>query len=366
MSKKDFFNDLAEFQKALAELQKALKEKTVQPKSVNWDDVVGLEEAKAELIDAIETPYKHPQLYRAYGRKPTRGVLLYGPPGCGKTMLGKAAATALGDPDGFIYVKGPELLNKWVGETEERIRNLFQRTRQYQVDTRRRAIIFLDEADALLSYRGKNIMADIAVPAFLTEMDGIEDSGAVVLLSTNRSNDLDPAVVRDGRVDRRVHVGRPKKKDALKMFEAHFKDIPMWKNLDAAPLAAREMFAERRVLFDVHMKDGRVVPMRVSDVVNGAAVASVAERAKSTALQRDVKCNFKTASGVTKQDVVDAVDALAKSLTGVSHAEPLYELVGDDPVARIVARDGRAMRRAPDGGKVIHMTPMLKEREVSP
>src|SRR5208283_4208865 len=169
--------------------------------------------------EAIELPFTHKDIFAHYNKKPPKGLLLYGPPGCGKTLVGKATTNSLANifgakaiSSGFIYVKGPEILNMYVGESGRRIREIFQRGRKHFDKYKFPAVIFIDEAEAVLSERGTSRSSDVdktIVPMFLSEMDGLDENHAIVMLATNRPKMLDPAVVREGRVDRHIKVSRP-------------------------------------------------------------------------------------------------------------------------------------------------------------
>lgn len=217
---------------------------------VKWEDIGGLEVAKADMVEAIEVPHRHKELFAYYGKKQIKGILLSGPPGCGKTMLGKAAARALADiygaagsRTGFLYVKGPEILNQYVGQTEQTIRDMFFDAKRHKEEHGYPAIIFLDEADAILAARGtRNIgIGNTIVPQFLTEMDGMDESGAIVIIATNRPDVLDPAIVRDGRIDRKVAVVRPNEQNACAILEMNFAKVPLAKGLSrlSSPLKLR-------------------------------------------------------------------------------------------------------------------------------
>lgn len=197
-----------------------VKPEPPQFQRVRWDEIAGCSEAKAELQDMILSISGGDKYFEAYGMKAPKGFMLYGPPGNGKTLLSKAVATAL--DGGFVYMGATELLNMYVGETESRIRGLFQQARAFKASTGRPSVIALDEADALLGKRGTGISSDTnktIVPAFLTEMDGLADSGAIVMLMTNRPDTLDEAAIRDGRIDRKIHIGLPNPQDQRDILE---------------------------------------------------------------------------------------------------------------------------------------------------
>lgn len=304
---------------------------------VTWDDIGGCEKAKAAMIEAIELPIKHADLYRRYNKKATKGVLLYGPPGTGKTLLGKAAATSISETHGgkgkdtnFIYVKGPELLNKWVGNTEASIRELFHRAREHKKKHGYAAILFIDEADALLGLRGENhtsVISSTVVPQFLSEMDGLEDSGAMVLLSTNRPDSLDPAVVRDGRVNFKVRVERPSAKEASHIFKIHFRDVPLVAGLsqeEAINTCVGYLYNEMLSYYQFRLHDGSTRDFCLAHMVNGAMIAEIVNRATSRAIARDIQANT-SGSGVSADDLMKVVVEVYVSNYDLNHKEALRE-----------------------------------------
>lgn len=280
--------------------------------NTSWDEIAGLEDAKDQLVEALELPYQHPEIYKFYNMTPPKGVLLFGPQGCGKTLCAKAAASSLAKThgkenfqSGFIYVKGPELLSKWVGQAEENVRALFVRGREHYEKHGYPALLFIDEADAILPMRGTGKSSDVEntiVPQFLSEMDGLEDSHVMVLLATNQPKRLDPAVVREGRVDRHVKINRPTAKNAVEYFRIHMRGMPVIKGVDPeelANIAANELFATNRVLYRVtHRQTAEI--FRLADAVTGAMIAGVVAQAKSIAMKRDL--GAKKPKGVTPDD----------------------------------------------------------------
>lgn len=316
---------------------------------VSWDDIGGLEDVKRELREAIEEPIRERGIYARYGRKPTRGILLYGPPGCGKTMLGKAAATALAETHGasaratgFQYVKGPELLNKFVGASEENIRAVFAGARAHRAREGYPAIVFIDEADALMGRRGAGRfdgMERTIVPQFLAEMDGLEDAGAMVLLATNRADSLDPAIVRDGRIDRKIHVRRPNEREAEAIFAQHLRGRPTAKRHSEASLAAeaaRGLFLDLHALYMVRTKSGSDRRFALRELVNGAMIAGIVERATQRAIRREIAGD--APRGIAPDDIVASVEATVEENRGLEHAAELAEFVGAIGDAIEVAR----------------------------
>ncbi len=212
-----------------------LREVLVEVPEVHWDDIGGLDDVKQQLREAVEWPLKHPEVFEKMGIRPPRGILLYGPPGCGKTLLAKAVATESGA--NFIAIKGPEILSKWVGESEKAIREIFRRARQVAP-----AVIFFDEIDAIAPARGfrydSSGVTDRIVNQLLAEMDGIQTlKNVVVIGATNRADIIDPALLRPGRFDRIIYVPPPDKKARLEILKVHTRKVPLDKDVDLERIA---------------------------------------------------------------------------------------------------------------------------------
>jgi len=302
---------------------------------ITWGDIGGLENAKRMMREAVEYPILHQEIYTRYNKKPIKGVLLYGPPGCGKTMLGKAAATAVanlhgGTKGGFLYIKGPELLNKWVGETEAQIRSIFAVARRYHEENGIPALIFIDEADAILSKRGSGRSSDMEktmVPMFLAEMDGLDKSSALVVLATNRSDKLDSAVVRDGRVDRKIKITRPTPESTAEIFALNLVDLPFANGEaveDLAEFAAQQLFDPKRVLYQMQAKSGNIHEIRMEHAINGGMIVSAVDQATSRAIAREMEA--KKESGLAKVDLAAAINDLYLQNADLDHHELLVEV----------------------------------------
>jgi ATP-dependent 26S proteasome regulatory subunit len=287
----------------------AKPKKVSVPKSmprVLWSEVGGVDKAKRELIEAIETPKRFPDLFRGYGSNMPKGVELFGPPGCGKTLIAKACVTMMADLRGsevvhesaFIYVKGPEILDKYVGEAESKIRKMCEAARQHFKEHGYNAILFIDEADAVLMRRGSNRSSDVdktIVPMFLAEMDGMDTGGPFLLLATNMPNNLDEAVVRPGRIDRSIEVPRPNLDSSFDIFKIHLSKVPLHPEL-AMDLAALQATKHLFQHTDHCHKN-----------VSGALIANVVQRAAMSALAQDVAKGRSSPSGITLDDLTSAM-----------------------------------------------------------
>lgn len=214
----------------------AIREVFVEVPDVHWEDVGGLSAVKARLVEAVEWPLKYPHLFQKAGVKPPKGILLNGPPGCGKTLIAKAVANE--SKVNFISIKGPAVLSKYVGESERAVREVFQKGRQASP-----CIIFFDEIDALVPVRSggssDSHVAERVLSQFLAEFDGIDElKGVLVLAATNRADMLDPAVLRPGRFDDIVEIGLPNQQDREEVFKVHLANKPLDKDVEIARLAA--------------------------------------------------------------------------------------------------------------------------------
>lgn len=212
----------------------AMREVFVEVAHVRWEDIGGLKTAKQELIEAVEWPMKYPEMFEAVNTTPPKGILLFGPPGTGKTMLAKAVASE--SEANFISIKGPELLSKYVGESEKAVRDTFRKAKQAAP-----TVIFFDEIDAMAPERGSSIDVNVTervVSQILTEIDGVEElKDVVVIAATNRPDIIDPALLRPGRFDRLIYVKPPDKEGRRKIFEIHILGKPLADDVDLNLLA---------------------------------------------------------------------------------------------------------------------------------
>ena len=225
-----------DFKSALKEIQpSALREVLVQVPNVKWDDVGGLDDVKQELKEAVEWPLKHPEKFEKFGVRPPKGTLLYGVPGTGKTLLAKAVASE--SEANFISIKGPELLSKWVGESEQGVREVFRKAKQTAP-----TVIFFDEIDSIASTRSANDsdsgVTKRVVNQLLTEMDGLEElEDVAIIAATNRPDILDAGLMRPGRFDRHIKVDLPNEDARLSIFKVHTEGMPLAVDVSLEKLA---------------------------------------------------------------------------------------------------------------------------------
>ena len=222
------------FMEALKEIEpSAIREVFVEVPDVKWEDVGGLEDVKRRLMEAIEWPLKYPDLFSKANTNPPKGILLYGPPGTGKTLVAKAVANE--SEVNFISIKGPQLISKFIGESEKGIREIFRKAKQASP-----CILFFDELDAIVPIRSGGDVTHVTervISQFLTEMDGMEElKGVVILGATNRLDIIDPAVLRPGRFDLLLELPIPDEKTRLEIFKIHTKGKPLDKSVDLKEL----------------------------------------------------------------------------------------------------------------------------------
>jgi transitional endoplasmic reticulum ATPase len=268
----------------------AIREVFVEIPDVGWQDVGGLGSVKDRLMEAVQWPLKYPHLFEKAGIKPPKGILLSGPPGCGKTLMAKAIANE--SEVNFISAKGPALLSKYVGESEQAVREVFRKARQASP-----CIIFFDEIDALVPVRSAvssdSHVAERVLSQFLMELDGIEElKGVLVLGATNRSDILDPAVLRPGRFDEAVEILLPDEEDRREIFEIHLKNKPVAPRVSSTSLASK------------------------TEGFSGADIAGVCHKAALRALRRAVEQEAGIAGGktiklqVTNEDLLSSMEEI--------------------------------------------------------
>ncbi|MCD6264154.1 CDC48 family AAA ATPase [Candidatus Bathyarchaeota archaeon] len=262
----------------------AMREVYVETPNVKWEDVGGLEEVKEALREAVEWPLKNPEVFTRMGIKPPKGILLHGPPGCGKTLLARAVATE--SEANFISVRGPEIFSKWVGESEKAVREIFRKARMAAP-----SIIFFDEFDALVPRRGMGIadsrVTERVISQILTEMDGlITLQNVLVIAATNRPDIIDPAVLRPGRFDRIIYVPPPDEEARLKILQIHTRGMPLAEDVDLTDLARR------------------------TAGYSGADLEALCREAALNALRRDIN-----SKEVTLEDFTKAMKEIVPSIT---------------------------------------------------
>jgi proteasome-associated ATPase len=300
---------------------------------INYEDIGGLRDQINTIRDAVELPFLHPELFKEYELKPPKGILLYGPPGCGKTLIAKAVANSLakkvseisGIGEGrsyFLNIKGPELLNKFVGETERQIRIIFQRARE-KASEGTPVIVFFDEMDSLFRTRGSGVSSDVEntiVPQLLSEIDGVESlENVIVIGASNREDMIDPAILRPGRLDVKIKIERPDAQAAIDIFGKYLTtDLPL-SQVDLAEhgndahatttamiqRVVEEMYSTtpNNEFLEVTYANGDKEVLYFKDFSSGAMIENIVSRAKKAAIKSFLTVGEK---GITIEHLLQA------------------------------------------------------------
>ncbi len=336
---------------------------------VTYDNIGGLKDQIELVRDAVELPFLHPDLFAEYKLLPPKGILLYGPPGCGKTLIAKAVAASIAKKMSrrsgkelrsfFLHVKGPELLNKYVGESERQIREVFKKAKE-RAEAGNPVIVFFDEMDALFRTRGTGVSSDMEatiVPQFLSEIDGVERLRNVIVIgASNRQDLLDPAVLRAGRLDIKIKIERPDENAAIDIFQKYLTDDLPYHSEEMEKAggnrekvveqlvnaAVGEMYSirEENKFLEVTYANGEKEIFYFKDFSSGAMIEGVVSRAKKYAIKRMLKTDV---MGLKQEDLIHAIKDEFKE------NEDLPNTTNPDDWAKIAGRKSE---------KIIHVRTM--------
>ena len=342
---------------------------------VEYEDIGGLSGQIEQIRDAVELPFLHPELYKEHALKPPKGVLLYGPPGCGKTLIAKAVAASLArqvaartgkatEKSYFLNIKGPELLNKYVGETERHIRLIFQRAREKASDGTP-VVVFFDEMDSLFRTRGSGVSSDVEttiVPQLLAEIDGVERLDNVIVIgASNREDMIDPAILRPGRLDAKIKIERPDAESARDIFSKYLVETLPLHEHDLAvnggdreatvgamiTAAVERMYSEMEEnrFLEVTYQGGDKEILYFKDFNSGAMIQNIVDRAKKLAIK-----DFLT----TGQKGIRVEHLLASCVDEFKENEDLPNTTNPDDWARISGKKGE---------RIVYIRTLLKGKD---
>ena len=344
---------------------------------INYDQIGGLAKELEQVKDAVELPFLYPGLFAEHRLSPPKGLLLYGPPGCGKTLIAKAVANSIAKKLGhlkgkeirsyFLHIKGPELLNKYVGESERQIREVFAKAKE-KASHGNPVIVFFDEMDALFRTRGTGISSDIEstiVPQFLSEIDGVESLRDVIVIgASNRQDLIDPAVLRPGRLDIKIKIPRPDKQSAKDILGKYLAlDLPFAESELAQHGPDRETFVQHLIettieamyaltpenqFLEVTYANGEKETVYFKDFSSGALIESVVSRAKKLAIKRAISGGDK---GIKSEDLLRGIREEFKE------QEDLPNTTHPDDWAKIAGKKGE---------KIVHVRTLTTEEDSEP
>lgn len=303
--------------------------KDIRPTSI--DEIVGNETARAELMDALLAPTQQAELYKHYSRVQSKGVLLYGPPGCGKTMFARAAAAMVAkefkcEPE-LLKINASEIQSGFVGQTEKAVKAVYAYARVYKKVRGHPLVIFIDEADALLPPRSRGYeWQKITVGAFLAEMDGVMENSSFTILATNRPEALDEALLREGRCDRKIKVVRPDFEATHILLQKQLATVPTADPVEECILKGLDyLFDPTHVIHEYRSSEGDKAVMTLSNILTGAMIVGLVERCKRMAFNRDKA--ERTLTGIKSSDLISAIEELRDENTGIIHEHAVYEVL---------------------------------------